>query len=192
METGGNYFTMSYTALNEWDLAGNQTLGTNVEIINEQLAAKGFPNLSGLNNHETRRLPNGNLLILGSHDETSTIYQGGTQQNPVDILGDMILVLDHNMQLLWAWDSFANQDLSREATLDDLCYHLTEGCPPFNQNFTTANDWTHANAAQTHRGRKYPALRARPGLGVQSELCQRTGQRQLHMAAWGRTAISPS
>jgi hypothetical protein len=52
------------------------------------------------------------------------------------------------MQLLWAWDSFAHQDLSREATLDDLCYHLSEGCPPFNQNFITANDWTHANAAQ--------------------------------------------
>jgi arylsulfate sulfotransferase len=148
METGGNYFTMSYTALAEWDLAGNQTLGTNLEIINEQLTAKGFPNLTGLNNHETRRLPNGNILLLGSHDETSTMYQGGTQQNPVDILGDMILILDHNMQLLWAWDSFAHQDLSREATLDDLCYHLSEGCPPFNQNFTTANDWTHANAAQ--------------------------------------------
>ena len=148
METGGNYFTMSYTALAEWDLAGNQTLGTNLEIINEQLTAKGYPNLTGLNNHETRRLPNGNLLLLGSHDETSTMYQGGTQQNPVDILGDMILVLDHNMQLLWAWDSFAHQDLSREATLDDLCYHLSEGCPPFNQNFITANDWTHANAAQ--------------------------------------------
>ena len=148
METGGNYFTMSYTALAEWDLAGNQTLGTNVEIINEQLTAKGFPNLTGLNNHETRRLPNGNILMLGSHDETSTVYQGGTQQDPVDILGDVILVLDRNMQLLWAWDSFANQDLSREATLDDLCYHLVEGCPPFNQNFVTANDWTHANAAQ--------------------------------------------
>lgn len=148
METGGNYFTMSYTTLTEYDLAGNITLQTNMEILNEQLAAKGLPAMTGLNNHETRRLPNGDILMLGSHDETSTQYQGGTQQNPVDILGDMILILDHNMQLQWAWDSFAHQDLSREATLDDLCYHASEGCPPFNQNFTTANDWTHANAVQ--------------------------------------------
>ncbi len=104
--------------------------------------------MSGLNNHETRRLPNGNILMLGSRDETSTVYQGGTQQNPVDILGDMILILDHNMQLVWAWDSFAHQDLSRVATLNDKCYHLAAGCPPFNQNFTSANDWTHANSVQ--------------------------------------------
>ena len=148
METGGNQFTMSYTTLTEWDLAGNITLQTNIEILNEQLQAMGFQPMTGLNNHETRRLPNGGLLILGSRDMTSTQYQGGTQQNPVDILGDMILVLDHNMRLTWAWDSFAHQDLSREATLDDLCYHLSAGCPPFNVNFTTANDWTHANAAQ--------------------------------------------
>ena len=147
-EVGGNYFTMSYTKLNEYDLAGNLTLQTNVEILNEQLAAKGFPPMTGLNNHETRRLPNGNILILGSRDETSTQYQGGTQQDPVDILGDMILILDHNLQLVWAWDSFAHQDLSREATLGDLCYHLSEGCPPFNPSFPTANDWTHANSAQ--------------------------------------------
>ena len=148
IEPGGNYFTCSYTTLAEYDLANNETLETNVEIINEQLAAKGYPVLTGLNNHETRRLPNGNLLLLGSRDEASTQYQGGTQQDPVDILGDMILILDHNLQLVWAWDSFAHQDLSRAATLGDKCRHLAQGCPPFNQNFTQANDWTHANSAQ--------------------------------------------
>ena len=148
VETGGNYFTCSYTKLAEYDLAGNETLETNVEIINEQLAAKGYPTLTGFNNHETRRLPNGNILMLGSRDEISYVYQGGTQQNPVDILGDMILVLDHNLQLVWAWDSFAHQDLSRGATLGDACYHYQQGCPPFNQNFTKANDWLHTNSAQ--------------------------------------------
>ncbi len=60
--------------------------------------------MTSFNDHETRVLPNGNILILGGRDETSTAYQGGTPDNPVDIIGDMILVLDHNMQLLWAWD----------------------------------------------------------------------------------------
>ena len=148
MEVGGNYFTCSYTNLYEYDLAGHQILGTNIEILNEQLAAKGYPIMTGLNNHETRRLPNGNILLMGSRDQASTQFQGGTQQHPVDILGDMILVLDHNMQLLWAWDSFAHQDLSRVATLNDQCIHAAAGCPPFSQDFTVANDWTHANSVQ--------------------------------------------
>ena len=147
-EVGGNYFVGSYTNLSEYDLAGHQVLGTNIEILNEQLAAKGFPIMTGINDHEARRLPNGNILLMGSHDEASTQYQGGTQQHPVDILGDMILILDHNMQLLWAWDSFAHQDLSRTATLNDVCVHQAAGCPPFSQQFTTANDWTHSNSIQ--------------------------------------------
>jgi arylsulfate sulfotransferase len=148
MQPGGFFFTMNFTDLTEYDLAGNEVLHTDVEILNEQLAAKGYPQMTSFNDHETRVLPNSNILILGGRDETSTVYQGGTPDDPVDIIGDMILVLDHNMQLLWAWDSFAHQDLSREATLDDKCFHGTGGCPFFNPNFTVANDWTHANALQ--------------------------------------------
>lgn len=147
-QPGGTYFTMSARDLVEKDLVGNVLRQTNVNILNEQLAAHGHPTMTGLNSHETRILPNGNLLLMGSYDQTSTQYQGGTPDHPVDILGDTIMVLDHNMQLVWFWDSFAQQDLSREATLHDLCYHLVAGCPPFNQNFTTANDWTHANSVQ--------------------------------------------
>jgi arylsulfate sulfotransferase len=145
-EAGGNFFTMAQMVTSEYDLAGNQTLQTNVEILNEQLAAKGYPIMSSFNDHETRRLPNGNILLLGARDESSTMYQGGTQQNPVDILGDMILILDHNMQLIWAWDTFAHQDLSREATLGEICVHDTAGCPAFSQQFSQANDWLHSNA----------------------------------------------
>ncbi len=147
-EAGGNFFVMTGTKLSEYDLAGNLLTQTNVEILNEQLAAKEYPTLDAFNTHETRRLPNGGVLVLGSRDEVSTQYQGGTQQDPVDIIGDMVLILDHNMQLVWAWDSFAHEDLSREATLDDLCYPSSAGCPPFNNNFSVANDWLHTNSAQ--------------------------------------------
>jgi hypothetical protein len=148
MEPGGNYFSMSNTLLTERDLAGNITLQTNASILNEQLVAKGYPTMDSFNIHETRRLPNGNMLLLASRDEVSTSEQGGTQQNPVDIIGDMVLILDHNMQLVWAWDSFAHEDLSREATLNDLCFQNLPGCPPFNPQFAQANDWLHSNAAQ--------------------------------------------
>ena len=42
MEPGGNFFAMDFTNLTEYDLAGNETLHTDVEILNEQLVAKGF------------------------------------------------------------------------------------------------------------------------------------------------------
>jgi arylsulfate sulfotransferase len=60
----------------------------------------------------------------------------------------MVLILDHNMQLVWAWDSFAHEDLSREATLGETCAHDLEGCPLFSQQFQTANDWLHSNSVQ--------------------------------------------
>ncbi len=149
MEPGGNLFSFpDDMTFREYDLAGNVTLETNVDILNEQLVRKGYATMNDFNTHETRRLPNGNIIILGSHDLVSTMYQGGTEQNPVDILGDMILVLDHNMQLLWAWDSFDHDNLARKATLNDICMHNSGGCPKFNENFTQANDWLHSNAVQ--------------------------------------------
>ena len=148
MQPGGNFFIMTNNILAEYDLAGNETLETNVDIMNEQLIAKGYPPMDSWNTHETRRLPNGNLLLLGGRDEVSLRYQGGSPGHPVDIIGDMILILDRNLQLVWAWDSFAHQDLSRAATLGDLCFHNAGGCPSFNPAFTQANDWLHTNSAQ--------------------------------------------
>jgi len=149
MEPGGNFFGFpDDLTFAEYDLAGNQVLQTTVQRINEQMAAKGYRLLDDFNTHETRRLPNGDILLLGSSDLVSTKYQGGTEQNPVDILGDLILVLDHNLQLKWAWDSFEHQDLNRKATQGEICMHGGGGCPRFNGNFSQANDWLHSNAAQ--------------------------------------------
>lgn len=148
MEPGGIFFSITNTTLSEYDLAGNVVLETNTEILNEQLAAKGYPVMTGFNDHETRILPNGNIMVLGARDVQSTSAQGGTPANPVDILGDMVLILDHNMQLVWAWDSFSHEDITRAATLGDICLQNSSGCPLFNTSFTQANDWLHTNAAQ--------------------------------------------
>jgi arylsulfate sulfotransferase len=148
VEPGGNFFSMTNQVLSEFDLAGNEILETNTSILNEQLTAQGYPTMTSFNNHETRRLPNGNILILGARDVSSTSAQGGTPTAPVDIIGDMVLILDHNMQLLWAWDSFAHQDITRAATLGDICLQGSGGCPAFSSTFTQANDWLHTNFAQ--------------------------------------------
>jgi arylsulfate sulfotransferase len=149
MEAGGNLFGFpDDLTLTEYDLAGHEILETNVTRINEQLVAKGYRTLDDFNIHETRRLPNGNILLLGSSDLVSTQYQGGTQQDPVDILGDLILVLDHNLQLVWAWDTFEHEDLNRKATQNEVCKHGDAGCPKFPDNFSQANDWLHSNSVQ--------------------------------------------
>src|SRR5262249_13491085 len=117
-------------------------------ILNEQLVKKGYPAMNCFNTHGIRRLPNGDIVTLVSRDMASTMYQGGTEQNPVDIIGDMLVVLDHNMQLTWVWDAFAHDDIARIATLHDICTHNGGGCPRFNLNFQQGNDWLHTNALQ--------------------------------------------
>ncbi len=146
MEAGGNFFSygggvLYGTTVTQYDLAGNAVLQTNVEILNEQLAAKRYPTINAFNTHEARHLPDGNLLLLGARDVVSTSAQGGTPSNPVDIVGDVVLVLDHNLQLVWAWDSFAHEDINRAATQNDKS-------TAFNPDFTIANDWLHTNFAQ--------------------------------------------
>ena len=58
---------------------------TNLEILNEQLAAKGYPAMIALNAHEVRNLPDGNIVLLGVRDVVSTTAQGGTPAKPVTL-----------------------------------------------------------------------------------------------------------
>lgn len=108
--------------LREVDLAGNTLRETSVPAMNAQLAAKGLPSIVDFN-HEARVLPDGRTAILAaSHrmidiDGTPTLYNG-----------DMILVLDQNFQLAWAWDPFRWLDPKRLPTAGEL-----------------PTDWTHAN-----------------------------------------------
>jgi hypothetical protein len=136
MEPNGYFYSIpSKTLLEAYNLSGNMVLQTNLARLNEQLVAKGYPAMSQINSHEVRNLPDGNIGLLGLRDVKSTTAQGGTPAKPVTIEGDMVVVMDHNLQVVWAWDSFAHQDITRAATDGDL----TAG---------GSNDWTHTNALQ--------------------------------------------
>ncbi len=142
MEPGGNFYSYpSVLLLEQRDLAGNLVAQTNVEILNEQLANQGYPQLADLNPHEARNLPDGNIALLGQRFIASTSAQGGTPSKPVNIIGDMVLVLNHNLQLVWAWDSFAHEDINRAATDGDVCSPaLCDGI--------SGKDWLHTNSIQ--------------------------------------------
>ncbi len=142
---GGNMLVMTgpHTSIvREIDLAWNKIRETNITNVNAQLAAKGFQNILNFN-HEAIRLPNGQTAVLASEERLFTNVQGpGT----VDVLGDMLIVLDKNFNVVWAWDSFAHMDVSRQAVLGEICSAgvAANYCPPITLA-TQANDWLHCN-----------------------------------------------
>jgi hypothetical protein len=59
----------------------------------------------------------------------------------------MILVLDSQLQVVWAWNTFDFLDVTRLATQNDQCVAGGNDCPP-TYLAPNANDWTHGNSVQ--------------------------------------------
>lgn len=124
-------------------MAGNTVRETNAARVSEQLAAMGMNPINSFH-HEAAGLPGGQILTLGNTERVLTDVQGA---GPVDVIGDIILVLDKNLQVTWAWDAFDHLDNSRLATLNEVCTGPGGGCPPY-YLAAQANDWLHGNALQ--------------------------------------------
>jgi hypothetical protein len=129
--------------LREIDLAGHTVRETNAGRIREQLTALGQEPLWAFH-HDARRLPNGYTAVIGSVERIVEDAQSG---NLVDILGDYVVVLDENWQVIWAWNAFHHLDVTRGAILGQQCKRKGRGpgCPPLFLD-DEANDWTHSNA----------------------------------------------
>jgi arylsulfate sulfotransferase len=129
------------------DLAGTTLLETNVARVNQQLKALGKRAITVFH-HEARTLPDGRIAALGSVEQILTNVQGA---GPVDVIGDMVLVFDTNLNVIFAWDTFDNLDPHRAAILGETCAS-GPGCPPIILA-ANANDWTHGNSiSQTPDG----------------------------------------
>ncbi len=164
-EVGGKMFVLDShqtnlynNILQEIDLAGNVTLETNTQRINEQLAQMtdpftGMPRRSvNQFDHEIRRLSTGNIAVKASSEMLVTnAAQCGTDShgNPktCDVLGAQVLILNPNLQIVWAWDAFDFLDINRPANIGEVCVQGDGGCPVFFLA-PTANDWLHANSIQ--------------------------------------------
>lgn len=162
--------------LRQVDLAGNIVRETNMGAIQQELIALGAVDggsCTGITNpvvgtacagsfhHDAiQTLPNGYMAALLSVER---IYPAGTQGDtsgkPVDIIGDMIIVLNANWQVVWYWDSFdptgggngyPELPITRTAPLGETCGVNTSGCPPtflLGANIAPlAHDWLHANS----------------------------------------------
>jgi arylsulfate sulfotransferase len=116
---------------------------TNAARVSEQLVARGMHPIITFH-HEVRGLPDGGILALAATERILTDVQG---PGPVDVIGDIILVLDRNLQLQWAWDTFDHLDTHRLATQNETCVPTGGGCPPI-RLAAIGNDWTHGNSLQ--------------------------------------------
>lgn len=117
------------------DLVGNPLQETNIEALNTQLVAQGNEIIYGFG-HEALPLPNGEVAVLGFTERTI---------NATPMVGDMLIVLNPLLQVVWTWDAFDHLDTSRGPTLNDTCV----GFPPFVcpvPGYPQVVDWTHANA----------------------------------------------
>ena len=144
------------STVQEIDLAGNVTLATNAQRINEQLALLTGPNGQPRRSitqfdHEARRFSNGRIVVKAASEMLVTnAGQCGTTNgvpNTCDVIGAQVLVLNRNLQIVWAWDAFDFLDISRRASLNEVCKQTSPGCPAFFLA-ATANDWLHANSIQ--------------------------------------------
>jgi arylsulfate sulfotransferase len=133
---------VSQQIIRKFDLVGMTVLETNAARVNEQLAAMGRRPITGFH-HEVRTLPDGRIAALAGVEQILTDVQG---PGAVDILGDMIVVFDSNLNVVWTWDAFDHLDVTRKAVLGEICGQVS-GCAPF-YLAKTSNDWTHGNALQ--------------------------------------------
>ena len=134
---------VAHQVLREFDLAGYTVRETNAARVNQQLQAMNKRQISAFH-HEAEKLPDGTILTLGAVEQILTDVQGS---GPVDVIGDMIIALDKNLQVIWTWDAFDHLDPHRMALLGETCSPTTAGCPPV-YLAPTANDWLHGNALQ--------------------------------------------
>ena len=141
LEPGGTIFflgrdshrKLGFNVLREIDLAGNPLRETNIDAVNAQLSAKGQGVIYGFH-HEVLRLPNGNIATLGWN--LRTVDVSGT---PTPYAGQLLMVLDKDFQVIWAWDAFDHLDVHRGPILGEVCSGAP--CP-----LPGAVDWLHANS----------------------------------------------
>jgi len=149
----------SFQILRKIDIGGNTVHETNASRVAEQVAAMsgitstcqlgGTDCLIGAFSHDAMQLPNGHTLALAAEEKLFTDgTQGSSPSNPVDLIGDIIVDLDENLQLVYYWRSFDHMNANRAAILGETCAPNQGGCPPVTLTTGLAQDWLHGNAIQ--------------------------------------------
>jgi hypothetical protein len=164
MLPGGRFLTLSpggsssngrVQTLTEFDLAGNVVRQTNMAIVAEQIEKRmGIKSICKPNggvciagfHHDAIRLQNGHTIAIGTLERM--FPEGGQgSEDPVDIMGTLVIDLDENLEVSWLWNAFDHLDVGRKALGDEKCRGKGGGvaCAPVYLG-DVANDWLHGNA----------------------------------------------
>jgi arylsulfate sulfotransferase len=122
MQSG--HMIMNVGDLREIDLAGNLHRKITVAAINQSLQANGYPFTISQFHHDVIVLPNGHWITLANTSKQFDNLPG--YSGTIDVLGDVLIDIDLDGNVAWAWNGFDHLDVKR---------HLM-GLP----------DWTHSNA----------------------------------------------
>jgi arylsulfate sulfotransferase len=125
--------------LREIDLAGDPVRETNLAAVNAQLATLGHGAINAFN-HDVQRLADGTTVALALTERTVNI--NGT---PTNYVGEMVLVLDADFQVKWAWDAFDHLDVNRGPVLGESVFSGSPE-PTASVPLLPAVDWLHVNA----------------------------------------------
>jgi hypothetical protein len=125
--------------LREIDLAGNPVRETSIAAVNARLAALGHEAVHAFH-HDVQRLADGTTVALAYTERTIDI--GGT---PTNYVGEMVLVLDADFQVQWAWDAFDYLDVTRGPVLGEVTLPGSPE-PTAAVPLLPAVDWLHVNA----------------------------------------------
>jgi arylsulfate sulfotransferase len=165
MLPGGRFLTYNPAVngrtptLSEVDLVGHTLRETEVGRLAEQLEQFGIksvckPNgqqcVSGFH-HDAIELPNGHIIVIATLERVIPEGAQGSE-DPVNIAGTLLLDLDQDLQVKWAWNSFDHLDVKRASLGDGHCRGPV-GSLPCAPVFLTAaaNDWLHGNAVSYTR-----------------------------------------
>jgi arylsulfate sulfotransferase len=169
-----NFSSQRLQLLRQIDLAGNIIRETNTGILQQELLALGATDarpcsavsspapvgsacMDSFHHDAIQTLPNGDMAVFVNIEK---IFPPGTQGDtsglPVDVLGDMVVIVDSNWKAIWYFDTFQHDggppqlDINRPATLGETCAQNEDGCPPMYLLGTgiapQGKDWLHCNS----------------------------------------------
>jgi arylsulfate sulfotransferase len=110
--------------LREIDLAGNTIRTFTIPQVNRSLQANGYPFVINNFSHDVLVLSNGRWITIGQVSKAFTDLPG--YPGTTNVLGDAIVDIDLNGNVVWAWSAFDYLQVTR--ALEGL------------------SDWTHSNA----------------------------------------------
>ena len=130
----GHYIVVTFSDLLEIDLACNTIRDISLPQMNQSLQAHGysFPPLN-IFHHDVLVLPNGHWIALAQVTKNFDDLPG--YPGTTGVLGDVLLDIDPNGEVVWAWSAFDHTITSSPPDVLDINRHLI-----------AFPDWTHSNA----------------------------------------------